>query len=80
MVINEPETSLHPDLLPALGRLILRASEQTQLWVVSHARRLIATLEKDEECNSISLEKVLGETNIVGQGMLDEPPWHWPDS
>lgn len=79
MVLNEPETSLHPDLLPALGRLIIRASESTQVWVVSHASRLIATLEKAEECNSIHLQKELGQTQIVGQGMLDEPMWKWPD-
>jgi hypothetical protein len=45
MVMNEPETSLHPDLLSALERLISRASRNTQVWVVSHARRLVATLE-----------------------------------
>jgi len=79
MVLNEPETSLHPDLLPALARLIIRASESTQVWVVSHASRLIAALESSDECNSLSLEKNLGQTQIVGQGMLDEPSWHWPD-
>lgn len=21
----------------------------------------------------------LGQTCIRGQGLLDEPPWHWPD-
>ena len=31
MVLNEPETSLHPDLLPALARLIARAAAQSQL-------------------------------------------------
>lgn len=79
MVLNEPETSLHPDLLPALGRLIIRASESTQVWVVSHASRLIATLESADECNSIHLQKELGQTRIAGQGMLDEPMWKWPD-
>ncbi len=79
MVLNEPETSLHPDLLPALARLIIRASESTQVWVVSHASRLIAVLEQAEQCNSLCLEKKLGQTLIVGQGMLDEPSWHWPD-
>ncbi|ARU55602.1 putative ATPase [Oleiphilus messinensis] len=79
LVLNEPETSLHPDLLPALGRLIARAAEQTQVWVVSHAARLIATLEDNRECNSIALGKELGETIILGQGLLDAPPWHWPD-
>ncbi len=79
MVLNEPETSLHPDLLPALARLIIRASRHTQVWVISHASRLIAALETAEECNSIQLQKSLGETQIVGQGMLDQPPWQWPD-
>lgn len=79
MVLNEPETSLHPDLLPALGRLIIEASRHTQVWVVSHASRLIAALEQHPECNAIVLDKDLGQTVIQGQGMLDEPPWHWPD-
>ncbi|WOE79878.1 AAA family ATPase [Pseudomonas protegens] len=79
MVLNEPETSLHPDLLPALARLIIRASEQCQVWVVSHARRLIAALQENPECNCIVLEKELGQTGIVGQRMLDEPAWYWPD-
>jgi predicted ATPase len=77
MVLNEPETSLHPDLLPALGRLILAASERSQVWVVSHASRLIATLEAAEACHSVRLEKAMSQTAIAGQGMLDEPPWHW---
>ncbi|SDO79377.1 AAA family ATPase [Ectopseudomonas guguanensis] len=79
MVLNEPETSLHPDLLPALGRLIMAASKQTQVWVVSHASRLIATLRESPQCNTLELDKQLGQTSIRGQGMLDEPPWHWPD-
>ncbi|MBK1885083.1 AAA family ATPase [Marinobacter sp. DY40_1A1] len=79
LVLNEPETSLHPDLLPALGRLIIRASRETQVWVVSHAPRLVATLERDGDCNSIALNKELGETVVVGQGLLDAPAWQWPD-
>jgi predicted ATPase len=79
MVLNEPETSLHPDLLPALARLIIRASENTQVWVVSHAAKLISALKKHSDCNSVELEKSLGQTQISGQGLLDRPPWHWPD-
>lgn len=79
MVLNEPETSLHPDLLPALARLIIRATDHCQVWVVSHARRLVAALEQDATCNSIVLEKELGQTRVAGQGMLDAPAWHWPD-
>lgn len=79
MVLNEPETSLHPDLLPALARLIIKASQQTQVWVVSHATRLIAALEKADSCHSLGLDKELGQTIVRDQGLLDEPSWHWPD-
>ncbi|MCP4432306.1 MAG: AAA family ATPase [Gammaproteobacteria bacterium] len=79
MVLNEPETSLHPDLLPALARLIIRAAATTQVWVISHANRLINTLEGSEECNSLHLEKCLGQTQIAGLGILDQPLWQWPD-
>ena len=79
MVLNEPETSLHPDLLPALARLIIRASQYTQVWVVSHASRLIAALNQHHECRTIVLEKQLGQTQVMGQGILDAPAWHWPD-
>ena len=79
MILNEPETSLHPDLLPALARLIEKASTRTQVWVVSHASRMIAALEEAKGCNAITLTKELGETAIEGQGMLDAPPWKWPE-
>ena len=48
LVLNEPETSLHPDLLPALARLIAEAAAHSQVLVVSHAARLIAALEREE--------------------------------
>jgi predicted ATPase len=79
MVLNEPETSLHPDLLPALGQLISHAARSTQVWVVSHARRLVATLEEDAECNSLELDKSLGESVVRSGGSLEEPAWKWPD-
>ena len=79
MVLNEPETSLHPDLLPALARLIIGISKVTQVWVVSHSNRLIAALNQDSDCHAIELEKVLGLTEVKGMGMFDEPPWYWPD-
>ncbi|MEW1955652.1 AAA family ATPase [Terrabacter sp. NPDC080008] len=44
MVLNEPETSLHPDLLAPLARLIRAASEHSQLLVVSHSSALVREL------------------------------------
>ncbi len=78
LVLNEPETSLHPDLLPALGRLIAGAAGRSQVLVVSHAARLIAALEEQRGCQSVHLEKALGETGIAGADRLDRPRWQWP--
>lgn len=79
MVLNEPETSLHPDLLPALGRLVIAASKRSQVWVVSHASRLVATLEGSKDSRSIRLEKELGATRVADAEVLDRPAWRWPD-
>ena len=76
-MLNEPETSLHPDLLPALGRLIANAAERSQVLVVTHAPKLIAALEEQDDCNSIRLEKEFGETKIVDADALDIPAWRW---
>lgn len=77
LVLNEPETSLHPDLLPALARLIARAAEASQVLVVSHAPRLIAALEEQPGCHALMLEKALGETRVAGMEPLDRPTWKW---
>jgi predicted ATPase len=83
LILNEPETSLHPELLPPLADLILEASERTQLIIVTHSRPLAAALDKrsadrDDDIELIELTKDLGETTVVGQGRLDGPPWQWP--
>lgn len=78
MVLDEPEMSLHPDLLPAFARLIIHAARHTQVWVVSHSSRLVAALAEDPGCQSIVLDKKLGETCIIGQSVLDQPAWEWP--
>ena len=75
MVLNEPEMSLHPELMPALGRLIVKASERSQVIVVSHAQDLVAAIESAGRANRITLEKTLGETQVVDGS---SPPWEWP--
>lgn len=75
MVLNEPEMSLHPDLLPALGRLIVKASARGQVLVVSHSAELVSALEAAGGVHRIQLEKALGETRVLDH---DEPPWEWP--
>lgn len=75
MVLNEPENSLHTDLLPALAKLISNASKHSQIWIVSHSNKLIQALEQLTDCNVIELEKKLGQTTIKGQTMLEAPAW-----
>ena len=79
MVLNEPETSLHPDVIPALARLIIAASEHSQVWVVTHSAKLISALKKDKQSTMIELEKELGSTRISGQKLLERPAWKWPE-
>lgn len=77
MVLNEPETSLHPDLLPALSQLIIKAAETTQIWVVTHSAALITALAQSPETRVIELHKELGQTQVKGQNLLDRPQWGW---
>jgi len=75
IVLNEPETSLHPSLLPPLARLIAGAAERSQVIVVSHARGLIEALSGAPETVAYDLRKEFGETVI---DCPDPPPWAWP--
>ncbi len=74
MVFNEPETSLHPDLIRPLGRLLVGAAARSQILVVSHARDLVATLA-EADAVLVRLQKELGET-VIAEG--DGPAWVWP--
>ena len=75
MILNEPETSLHPDLLPPLARLIAQASQRSQVVVVSHAVALVSALQAVPEARQIVLEKQLGETLVADD---ERPAWTWP--
>jgi len=75
MVLNEPEQSLHPDLLRPLARQIARASAKSQVWVISHAAALVAAIESVANVGAVHLVREFGETRIAGQGILDEPAW-----
>jgi predicted ATPase len=76
MVLNEPETSLHADLLPALARLIARASEHTQIVVVTHAQELVEALTTIG-AQPLCLVKDLGATMLERVAPLEQPPWNW---
>lgn len=83
LVLNEPETSLHPDLLPALARLVVTAAGDAQVIAVTHSRALLDALQAESrdsgiDVHAVELAKAFGATIIEGQGTLDEPPWTWP--
>ena len=75
LVLNEPETSLHAELLEPLAGLIGAASASTQVVVVSHADRLIEALPG---ASRIELDKHSAETVVRGRERFDEPVWAWP--
>lgn len=78
MVLNEPETSLHPELLPALARLILTAAKHAQIIVVSHAPQLIEALASAAITTHLHLTKSFGETTLEGATLFNSPKWSWP--
>ena len=81
LVLNEPETSLHPDLLAPLGQLISQAAARTQIITVSHARPLIdaVTAAADSTAlTAIELVKEFGETGVREREPFDSPSWAWP--
>lgn len=76
LVFNEPEASLHPDLLAPLAEALVIASRRSSIWVVSHARPLVAALQARAEVTRIDLERDEdGATRIVGQRPIDRPAW-----
>ena len=83
LVLNEPETSLHWQLLAPLASLITAAAARSQIIAVSHSQTLInalqrATAEAGVATSTIELVKDFGETSVAGRGPLDGPAWHWP--
>jgi predicted ATPase len=76
LALNEPETSLHPRLLPPLGRLIARASRHSQIFVTTHSQELAAQIEKTAKTRMLRLALVKGATRAAGAregGDEDEP-------
>jgi predicted ATPase len=66
IALNEPETSLHPDLMEPLARLIARAAQRTQIWLVTHSRRLANGIASHGGARPRVVVKCDGETWIEG--------------
>jgi predicted ATPase len=64
LALNEPETSLHPDLIDSLARLIVLASKHTQLWITTHSKALAERIEQYSGVPTVRLEMRNGETAV----------------
>ena len=69
IAVNEPEASIHPDLIEPLAALIARASRDSQVWITTHSSALASAVERLTGAAPIALEKVEGATRVVGRGI-----------
>lgn len=75
IALNEPEASLHPDMLPPLADMIAEASRSSQIWIVTHSQQLAAAVA--ERCG-VKPKQVIrreGATWIEGMrltGVIDD--------
>ena len=72
LALNEPEMSLHPDLLDPLAKQLVSAAKYSQLWIVTHSSRMAELIEKYSGEAPITLELVGGETRVKGQRMIED--------
>jgi predicted ATPase len=66
IALNEPEASLHPDLMKPLAGLIARAATRTQLWLVTHSTALAAAVVESGAGKVRTVLKAEGATEIAG--------------
>ena len=71
-LIDEPEVSLHPQLLSLLADLLREASQRTQLIVATHADRLVRALKPSE---ILVADQEDGVTTMTWGDTLDLERW-----
>jgi predicted ATPase len=65
MALNEPETSLHPDLLEPLAELLAAAARTSQLWVTTHSEELAGHLQRLTKAHPLRLAMKDGATVLA---------------
>jgi predicted ATPase len=48
VMIDEPEVSLHPELIGFLAELLREASKRSQIFIATHSDRMVQSLEPKE--------------------------------
>jgi predicted ATPase len=72
-LLDEPEVSLHPELLNLLADLLREASNRTQVIVATHSDRLIRFLKPEEVLLMDATED--GMTRLTWADNLDLNMW-----
>ncbi|RKP43476.1 AAA family ATPase [Trinickia fusca] len=70
LALNEPETSLHPDLYGALAAVIAKAARRTQIVVVTHSHQLADLLTEYAASPKREFVQKSGITSIDGLGLV----------
>ncbi|MBU1378359.1 MAG: AAA family ATPase [Alphaproteobacteria bacterium] len=70
IALNEPEASLHPDLMEPLGRMIANAAARTQVWLVTHSERLAQVIQATGAGAVRTVVKRDGATTVEGLTLL----------
>lgn len=66
LALNEPEMSLHPELMQPLAELITLASRYSQIWVTTHSQDLAMMIGKAAGKEPINLVRTETGTQIEG--------------
>ena len=72
--IEEPELGLHPDVLPKVADLLLKASERTQLIVTTHSDILVDAMSETPEV-VVVCSKTQGQTTMERLNAEDLAEW-----
>jgi predicted ATPase len=62
LILNEPEASLHSDLIAPLAELIAKASAESQIIIVSHSKPLVQAITEHCEAKVVDLVSFEGRT------------------
>ncbi len=74
IAIEEPELGLHPDIIPHVAELLVKASQRTQLVVTTHSRMLVDALS-GQPSSVVVCNKENGESRFVRPGAAALEAW-----
>lgn len=72
IALNEPEASLHPDMLEPLAEMIAQASTRSQIWVVTHSEVLAAAISARCDVRQRRVIRQDGATWIEGMRLTGQ--------